>query len=192
MNTISTTTWIVIALVAIAGLAAVGAWMVIERRRTQRLRAQFGPEYERELQRTRDRRRVEGKLDNRMKRVEHLHIRALTPRDRAHFLGSWQMIQAQFVDNPGTAVAEADRLVSDVMSARGYPVSDPDFEQRAADISVDHPAVVQNYRMAHAIAILHSRGKASTEELRQATIQYRTVFEELINEPAEMPVRVAS
>jgi hypothetical protein len=167
--------------------------MIIERRRTERLRAQFGPEYERELERIRDRRRVEGKLDDRMKRVEHLHIRPLTPRDRAHFLASWHMIQSQFVDNPGTALAEADRLVTDVMSARGYPAFSPDFDQRAADISVDHPMVVQNYRTAHAIALLHSRGKATTEELRQATICYRTVFEELIDEPNHMVAeRVAS
>jgi hypothetical protein len=135
---------------------------------------------------------VEGKLDNRMKRVERLHIRPLTPRDRAHFLGSWQMIQSKFVDDPGGAIAEADSLVRDVMQARGYPIIVPDFEQRADDISVDHPTVVENYRLAHAIANAHSHGKASTEDLRQATIHYRSVFEELINNAAEMPVRVAS
>jgi len=188
----SATMWIMVSLLVVAGIFAIGAWLIIQKRRTERLRAQFGPEYSRELERTRDRRRVEGKLDDRMKRVEHLHIRPLTPRDRARFLESWHMIQAQFVDNPGAALAEADRLLADVMTTRGYPTANPDFEQRAADISVDHPMVVENYRMAHAIAVLHSRGKASTEELRQATICYRTVFEELINEPRQIPARLAS
>ena len=192
MITMSSTMWIVVAvLVTIAILAAV-AWMIVQRRRSESLRAQFGPEYARELERTRDRRRVEEKLEDRRERVEHLHIRPLTPRDRAHFIESWRMVQAQFVDNPGAAIAEADRLLADVMSTRGYPAANADFEQRAADISVDHPIVVKNYRTAHTIAALHSRGRATTEELRQATIHYRSVFEELINEPNDIPARIAS
>ncbi len=193
MDTISATTWIMVTILAAAGILAIGAWMYIQKRRTERLRAQFGPEYARELNRTRDRRRVEGKLDDRVKRVEHLHIQPLTPRDRARFLESWRMIQTQFVDNPGAALAEADRLVADVMTTRGYPVADPpDFEQRTADISVDHPMVVENYRTAHAIAASHARGKASTEEMRRAMIHYRTVFEELTNEPSYVAARIAS
>ena len=188
----NTTMWILVSVLATIAILAIGVRMVAQRRRTEKLRAQFGPEYERELERMQDRRRVEGKLDDRWKRVEHLHIRPLTPRDRARFIESWRMVQAHFVDNPGAAVDEADRLLADVMATRGYPTSNSSVEQRAADISVDHAAVVQNYRSAHDIAVLHSRGKATTEELRQATIHFRSVFEELINEPSDMPVRIAS
>jgi hypothetical protein len=184
--------WIVVAVFVAIAILAVAAWMVVQRRRTERLRAQFGPEYARELERTRDRRRVEGKLEDRRKRVEHLHIRPLTLRDRARFIESWRMVQARFVDNPGAAVAEADKLLADVMSTRGYPTADADFEQRVADISVDYPLIVENYRTAHTIAILHSRSRASTEELRQATIHYRSVFEELISEPKDIRERLAS
>ncbi len=192
MSTMSATMWIVVAVLVTIAILAVVAWMIVQRRRSERLRAQFGPEYARELERTRDRRRVEEKLEGRQERVEHLHIRPLTPRDRAQFLESWRMIQAQFVDNPGAAIAEADRLIADVMSTRGYPVSNGDFGQRAADISVDHPEVVENYRTAHTIAVQHSHGRASTEELRLATIHYRSVFEELISEPYSLRARMAS
>jgi len=192
MNTMSVTMWIVVAVLVTIAILAVVAWKVVQRRRTGRLRAQFGPEYARELERTRDRRRVEVKLDDRWKRVEHLHIRPLTPMDRARFIESWRMVQAQFVDNPGAAIAEADRLLADIMSTRGYPAANTDFDQRAADISVDHPMVVENYRTAHHIAVQHSRGRASTEELRQATIHYRSVFEELLSEPNDIRERIAS
>jgi hypothetical protein len=192
MSTMSATMWIVVAVLVTIAILAVAAWMIVKRRQSERLRAQFGPEYARELERMRDRRRVEEKLEDRRERVEHLHIRPLTSRDRAHFVESWRMVQAQFVDNPGAAIAEADRLLADVMSTRGYPAASADFEQRAADISVDHPIVVENYRTAHNIATLHSHGRATTEELRQATIHYRSVFEELINEPNDVPARIAS
>lgn len=192
MNTMSTTMWIVVAVLVTIAILAVAAWMIVRRRRSERLRAQFGPEYSRELERTRDRRRVEEKLEDRRERVEHLHIRPLTPGDRARFIESWRMVQAQFVNNPGAAIAEADRLLADVMSTRGYPAANADFDQRAADISVDHPIVVENYRTAHTIAVLHSRGRASTEDLRQATIHYRSVFEELISQPNDLSARIAS
>jgi hypothetical protein len=192
MSTDSTTMWIVAAVLVAVAILAAAAWKYGQRRRTERLRAQFGPEYARELERTRDRRRVEVKLDDRWKRVEHMHIRPLTPRDRARFIESWRMVQAQFVDNPGAAIAEADQLLADVMSTRGYPTVNADFEQRAADISVDHAPVVENYRTAHAIAVLHARGAATTEELRKATIHYRSVFEALLNEPSDVPARIAS
>jgi hypothetical protein len=110
-----------------------------------------------------------------------LHIRPLAPADRARFVESWGRIQARFVDSPGGAVTDADQLLGDVMSTRGYPMSD--FEQRAADISVDHPLVLENYRAAHQSALRQARGQASTEDLRQAMIHYRTLFEELVSEP---------
>ena len=112
MATMSATMWIVVAVLVTIAILAVVAWMIVQRHRSERLRTQFGPEYARELERTRDRRRVEEKLEHRRERVEHLHIRPLTPRDRAHFLESWRMVQAQFVDNPGAAIAQADRLVA--------------------------------------------------------------------------------
>jgi hypothetical protein len=192
MITMNETMWVILAVLVTIAVLAVATWTVIQRRHTKRLRAQFGPEYARELERTHDRHRVEGKLDDRRKRVEYLHIRPLTPRDRARFIESWRMVQAQFVDNPGAALVEADLLLTDVMSTRGYPAATADFEQRVSDISVDHPLVVENYRTAHNIAVLHSRGRASTEELRQAAIHYRSVFEELISEPIDKQMRIAS
>jgi hypothetical protein len=113
--------------------------------------------------------------------VEGLHIRPLASDDRARFIDSWARVQARFVDGPGGAVTDADQLLGNVMSARGYPVSD--FEQRAADISVDHPLVLENYRAAHESALRQMHGQASTEDLRQAMIHYRTLFEELVREP---------
>jgi hypothetical protein len=160
MSAMSATMWIVVAILATIAILAVAVWMIIQRRRSEKLRTQFGPEYVRELERTRDRRQVEEKLKGRRERAEHLNIRPLTPRDRAHFVESWRMVQAQFVDNPGAAIAEADRLLADVMSTRGYPATNADFGQRAADISVDHPTVVENYRTAHTVAALHSRGRS--------------------------------
>ena len=121
-------------------------------------------------------------LDKRAERVERLHIRPLAPGDRARFVESWGRVEARFVDGPGGAVTDADQLLGDVMSTRGYPVSD--FEQRVADISTDHPLVLDNYRAAHHTAVRQTRGLASTEDLRQAMIHYRTLFEELIGEPA--------
>jgi len=126
------------------------------------------------------RRYAEAELKERTERVEGLNIRPLAAGDRARFVELWRRVQARFVDGPGGAVTEADQLLRDVMSTRGYPVTD--FEQRAADISVDHPLVMENYRTAHAIAIRQTQGRANTEDLRQAMIHYRTLFEELVGE----------
>ncbi|MGB2627566.1 MAG: hypothetical protein WAK20_12325, partial [Candidatus Acidiferrum sp.] len=114
-------------------------------------------------------------------RVESFHIQPLGPGDHARFLDSWRRVQSRFIDVPGAAVTEADQVLRDVMSTRGYPVGD--FEQRAADLSVDHPQVLDHYRFAHEIAVRHTHGQAGTEELRQAMIHYRTLFEELVGEP---------
>jgi hypothetical protein len=113
--------------------------------------------------------------------VVALHIVPLAPGDRARFLESWVRVQARFIDGPGSAVSDADQLLGDVMSTRGYPVSD--FEQRAADISVDHPRILENYRAAHHGALRRGEGQSSTEDLRQVMIHYRTLFEELVGEP---------
>ena len=159
-------------------LAAAVIWLLLDRRKSTHLKSRFGPEYQRTVQESGDRRRAERDLESREKRVERLNIHPLEPSDRDRFLAAWRNDQARFVDDPAAAVAEADRLVTDVMSARGYPMAD--FDQRAADISVDHPHVLENYRAAHEIARQHERGRASTEELRKAMVYYRALFEELL------------
>ena len=178
-----TTTQIAIGVaVAVILAAGVAIWFFVRKRRTQGLRTQFGEaEYARTLKEGGSRRQAEAALDKRADRVEALHIRPLSSGDRARFVEAWGRIQARFVDGPGSAVTDADQLLGDVMSTRGYPVSD--FEQRAADISVDHPLVLENYRIAHQSALRQTRGQASTEDLRQAMIHYRTLFEELVGEP---------
>lgn len=181
---------IVTALVVVVA-AGIGIWLSIRKRRTERLRTQFGgAEYTRAVTEGGSRRKAETELDERSERVEHLHIRPLASGDRARFIDSWGRIQARFVDGPGSAITDADQLIGDVMSTRGYPVSD--FEQRAADISVDHPLVLENYRAAHQSAILQTKGQASTEVLRQAMIHYRTLFEELVGEPEMARAKAAS
>ncbi len=171
-------------LVAIAVAIAIGVGIVVlvGNRRTARLRTQFGSaEYARTVKEGGGQRKAEAALDERAARVERLHIRPLGPADRARFVEAWGRVQARFVDGPGGAVTDADQLLGDVMFARGYPVSD--FEQRSADISVDHPLVLENYRAAHQSALRQTRGQASTEDLRQAMIHYRTLFDELVSEP---------
>jgi hypothetical protein len=176
------TTSQILVIVALLITAAIVIYIAVQRRRSQRLRRQFGPEYERAVAEGGDRRRAEARLAERAERVKSYHLRALTSADRATFLEEWNRVQAQFVDNPSAAVASADNLLGQVLAARGYPVTD--FEQRAADISVDHPSVVQNYRTAHDIAVRHARGEAGTEDLRKAIIHYRNLFEELVTEPS--------
>lgn len=162
--------------------AAIAVWLSVRKRRTEKLRSQFGrAEYDRTVKEDGSRRHAEAGLVERNERVDSLAIRPLAPGDRARFVESWSRIQARFVDGPGGAVTEADQLLGDVMSTRGYPVGD--FDQRAADISVDHPMVLQNYRTAHAIAVRQAKGLANTEDLRQAMIHYRTLFEELVGQP---------
>jgi hypothetical protein len=172
-------------------VAGIALFLVQRQRRTARLRTQFGSaEYSRAVQAGGNRRNAEAGLEERSERVEKLHVRPLAAGDRARFVETWRRVQTRFIDGPAGAVAEADQLLSDVMSTRGYPVSD--FEQRAADISVDHPLVLENYRAAHEIAQRQTAGKASTEDLRQAMVHYRTLFEELVGEP-ELPLaKVAS
>ena len=167
------------AVVAADILIAVASYF--RRQRSQHLRDRFGPEYARMAQETGSQRAAEKHLADREKRVEKFTIQPLAADDKRCFLAQWQLIQARFVDNPKAALADADELLGTVMAARGYPVTD--FEQRAADLSVDHPTVVQHYHAAHAIALRHRRGEASTEDMRQAMLHYRTLFEELVAEP---------
>ena len=176
------TAWIVVAIVIVALLVVAGIlWS--RRRRSEHLRDRFGPEYDRAVDAKGGRSEAEAELAEREKRVEKLDIRPLEPAERREFIQRWTDVQARFVDDPPRAVAFADALLGDVMKARGYPVSD--FEQRAGDISVDHPTVVEHYRTAHDIAVRHERGDASTEDLRQAVIHYRALFDDLVG--AEAP-----
>ena len=162
---------------------AVLAWLYVQKRRstTAGLRQKFGPEYERAVQKHGSERKAEVKLANRQDRVEKLNVRDLDPVERERFSTQWESVQSRFVDSPRGAVAEADDLVSSLMKTRGYPVSD--FDQRADDISVDHPRVVENYRSAHHIALQVGTNGASTEDLRTAMIHYRSLFEELVQVP---------
>jgi len=176
---------LIVALVVV--VLAFGAYVVWKEWRTRNLRSRFGPEYSRTVKQTGSRAKAESRLKARETRVEKFHIRPLSREKKIRYLATWQSVQAEFVDDPRQAVRRADALLGDVMAARGYPVSD--FEQRSADLSVDHPQVVQNYRNAHAIASRHERGEAGTEELRQAMIHYRPLFDELVaeSEPARAP-----
>lgn len=171
---------IVVVVVAVL-VAAVVAFLLSRKRRSLRLRERFGPEYDRVLRQEGDARKAEGVLEFREKRREKFKINPLTPADRSSFATRWSEVQARFVDDPKGAVTVADGLVTEVMQKRGYPIGE--FEQRAADISVDYPMVVENYRAAHGIAMRHSAGQSSTEDLRQAMVHYRALFQELLDEP---------
>lgn len=171
---------VTLVIVLAVALVAVGGWYFWQRRRTEQLQASYGPEYTRAVRETGDRRRAESELIKRKERVDHLEIHPLTMEQFNRFTTEWRSVQADFVDEPKRAVREADALVEDVMKARGYPVSD--FEQRAADLSVHHPRVVQNYRAARVIAVRHRSGEASTEDLRQAMVYYRELFEDLLED----------
>jgi hypothetical protein len=176
------TTELIAAIAIVAILAACLATLIfLRKRRTGRLRSQFGgAEYDHAVELGRNRRHGEADLAKRGARVESFDLQPLTPADRTRFEDSWRRLQVRFVDSPASAVVEADQLLRDVMSTRGYPASD--FEQLAADISVDHPMVIKNYRTAHEIAFRQGKEQAGTEDLRQAMIHYRTLFGELASQ----------
>ena len=169
--------------VAVILIIAVLVLLYMRKRRstTANLRKKFGPEYNRAVRVHGTERKAEAKLEDREKRVEKLNLRDLDPMERERFTKQWESVQSRFVDSPKGAVAEADDLVSSLMKVRGYPVSD--FDQRAADISVDHPRVVENYRSAHEIALRVGKDGSTTEELRTAMIHYRSLFDELVQVP---------
>ncbi|HXO34214.1 MAG TPA: hypothetical protein VN901_17835 [Candidatus Acidoferrales bacterium] len=169
---------ILIAVIVAVAVIAVISFVLSRKRRSQQLRERFGPEYDRVVKKEGEVRRAEGVLEMRAKRREKFEIRPLPSAKRTDFAERWRVVQSQFVDDPKGSVSRADQLVSELMAARGYPMAD--FEQRVEDISVDHPVVVQNYRAAHDIALRHSRGQASTEDLRKAMVHYRSLFEELL------------
>jgi len=174
---------IVIAIVIAVALLVLAAIYVSfsRKRRSLQLKERFGPEYDRTLRMRGDAEKAEAELLNREKRVHSFSIKALSPAARTRYLEEWSAIQRRFVDDPAVAVTEADSLVNRVMTDRGYPMTD--FEQRAADVSVNYPAVVQNYRAARSIVQRHWRGEAGTEDLRQSMVHYRSLFDELLDIP---------
>jgi hypothetical protein len=193
MNTIPANTAIVALILIVVAVAAV-AWVMVQRQRSVRLKRRFGPEYDATVARTGNRAKAESELLKREERVAGFKIVPLSATDAARFSQAWTTLQTRFVDNPKGVVAEADQLVRELMVKRGYPMAN--FEHRAADISVDYPGVVSNYRAAQVIAVRDARGEADTEELRKAVVHYRTLFDELLGFPqdrvaAAAPARVA-
>jgi FtsZ-interacting cell division protein ZipA len=177
---------IILIAIVLIGLI-VGVWLAIKAKRTKELRSRFGPEYQRAVRSQGDTGAAEKVLHQREQRVSSLKIAPLDEDQRSRFADKWEREQAHFVDQPREAVEAADRLVAEVMRARGYPVSD--FEQRVADVSVDHPVVVENYRIAHDIAVRDSREPISTEELRNAMLHYRALFADLLHDGGKYPIR---
>jgi len=173
-----TTTGIVLIVIAVIAVAVL-AWYLMRERRTKELRSHFGPEYEYATREFGDRAKAEDALAARQKRMEKLNVHPLSNEERDRFSDQWHQLQARFVDDPSGSTEQADRLVCDVMKARGYPMSE--FEHRAEDLSVDHPHVVRNYRAAHQIAMRREQGQASTEDLRQGLVYYRDLFDELLD-----------
>ena len=181
MDSLNTTTLIAIVAVAVV-LVAFVAWLAYGANQSKRLKQRFGPEYDAVLKRTGSKAKAEAELRRRQKRVDSFEIVPLAPAEVTRFSQAWTRLQASFVDDPKGVLIEADRLVRDLLAKRGYPVAD--FELRAADISVDHPVVVNNYRAAQRIVSLDQRGEATTEDLRKAVVHFRALFDELLGTPA--------
>jgi hypothetical protein len=183
LTTINPTTLMLIAgLVLAIGIAV---WMYIRKERTQKLRSKFGSEYDKAIAEHKDRGHAESELQKRAERVAKFNIQPLKAEDRSRYTEDWRREQSRFVDDPRAAVDHADTLVQHVMQRRGYPVGD--FDQNAADLSVDHPRVVENYRIAHEIALQKRQGVGDTEDLRKAMVSYRALFEDLLVDNVEKP-----
>lgn len=182
---------VLIAIVLIALVVAVMVWLLIQRQRSSRLKQRYGSEYDLAVSELGGRQKAEAELMRREERVAKLSIVPLSAADGTRFKEAWGLLQSRFIDNPKGVVGQADVLVRELMTKRGYPMGD--FEHRAADISVDHPSVVSNYRAAQAIAARDATGDADTEELRRAVIHYRTLFDELLGmtptNPSTAPTR---
>lgn len=178
--------WIVIAIVAIVVIAAVVVGVTRSRRRKQ-LQEGFGPEYDRTVAEAPSRREAEAELQERRERHDELELSPLDDAARERYLREWEATQARFVDDPAGAIGDADGLIQQVMQDRGYPVDD--FDQRAADLSVEHSDVVENYRAAHAISRSNVHGDAGTEDLRQAMVHYRLLFQELVGSGERVEAR---
>lgn len=175
-----TTIIIVVAVMVILG--SVLGLIFYRRKRTDRFQGQYGTEYDETVKSLGDNRKAQTELEKRQKHIKTLNLRALSPEERERYLKDWAVVQSKFVDNPGQAVMDADRLIIEVMRLRDYPISD--FDERAADISVQYPTLVSDYRAAREISVKNMDSTADTEELRIATIQYRSVFDELVKPTA--------
>ncbi len=178
MNTLTMDTQTLGILAVIVVLIAVAVYLLLQRKKSRELEQRFGPEYGRTVEELGSRPKAEAELRNRQKRVEKLNIVPLAPGEAARYAQAWRALQGRFVDNPKGVLQEADELVQDLMLKRGYPMAD--FEGRAADVSVDHPGVVEHYRAAQAIAVRDQRGEADTEDMRKAVVHYRALFDELL------------
>ncbi len=174
----NTTFTIVAVVLVLAVIGAVLAWVFAGRKRTEKFQDQFGPEYDHTVESMGSEKSAQAELGERQKHVDALEIRPLSVGEREAYLAEWAGVQSKFVDEPGEAIVDADRLIKEVMQLRAYPVSD--FDQRAADISVSYPEMVSNYRAAREIALKNKENQADTEELRQAMIHYRSLFKELL------------
>jgi len=181
----NTTNLIIAILVIVIVGVILGLIFFSRRKRSNRFQDKYGPEYNRTVKTMGTEKKAQSEMNERQKHVETLNIRPLTISEREGYLANWTAIQAKFFDHPGQAIVDADHLIMEVMQKRAYPVSD--FEQRAADISVRYPALVSNYRLARAIAIKNEDGKADPEELKQAMIYYRSLFDELLKTEAVVP-----
>jgi hypothetical protein len=182
MNTIPTNTAIA-AVLLIALVIGVVAWLVMQKQRTLKLKQRFGSEYDQTVSELGSRVKAEAELTSREKRVAGLSVVPLTAADAVRFTQAWSALQGRFIDNPKGVLLDADLLVRELMAKRGFPVED--FEHRVADISVDHPGVAAAYRAAQEIAARNERGEADTEELRKAVVHYRTLFDELLGVAAD-------
>jgi FtsZ-interacting cell division protein ZipA len=177
--------WVLIIVAAVVVLV-VAVWRGLAARRSKSLRDRFGPEYDRTLETSESKRDAESELSARADRRSELEIRPLRTAARERYVAEWSRVQAQFVDDPDIAVHNADMLIQSVMRDRGYPMDD--FEQRAADVSVDHPRVVEDYRQGHALARASAMGEGTTEDLRRAMQHYRSLFDELVEEASDAPL----
>jgi len=172
--------WILIVIAVVIVVAAFATMFLLRRRRRHALRDRFGPEYDRRVDGARSRRKAEGDLAGRAKRRDDLDLRPLSQAARDRYAEQWDDLQSRFVDVPQAAVVQADELIVTVMRDRGYPVDD--FESQSALVSVDHPSVVQNYRIGHDVREKSTKGEATTEDLRQGVVAYRALFDELVND----------
>jgi hypothetical protein len=168
----------IVAVAVVAIVIGIAAWAYLSRQRRVQLKERFGPEYERTVQAAGSPAEAEAILQKRADRVDRFKLRPLTREQADSFAQQWRRVQSRFVEDPDAAVGEADSLVTQVMTARGYPLED--FDKRAEDVSVDHPHVVENYRTARTLIARRSRGEAGTEELRQAVVNYRALFDDLL------------
>jgi len=181
------TTYIIVIVVVLVVLGVILALVFSPKKRSQQFQNKFGPEYDRVVKTAGSEKKAQAELNQRQKHVDTMNIRPLSVSERERYQAEWTAIQAKFVDQPGQATVEADHLIMEVMKVRAYPVSD--FNQRAADVSVNYPTLVSNYRAAREIAIKNEQHSANTEELRQALIYYRSLFDELLKDETLIPER---